>query len=205
VHPGWQPGGGWEREVAAYVVETGEATLLLDPLVPPSGEDRFWDWLDALVEHAGVEVAVLLSRAGHFRSSQEIHDRYGALVYGNGRARERLDPVRDYRSVASGDLLPGDARALPCRFVYDETPLYLPSHSAVAVGDLILAVGGELRVWWVAESDEDIREYHEEHVPGMRAWLELPIEHILVSHGEYVSGGGDALTAAFGRPPWDVS
>ena len=157
------------------------------------------------MERAGAEVAVLLSRAGHFRSSQAVHDRYGALVYGNEHGRERLDPADDYRVVAAGDALPGAVRALESRAIHDETPLYLASHEALAVGDLVVAVEGALRVWWVAESDDDVREYHEEHVPSIRAWLDLPIEHVLVSHGAYVPGGREALAAALARPPWDVS
>jgi hypothetical protein len=139
---------------------------------------------------------VLLSRAGHFRSSQAIRDRYGALVYGNERGLERVDPAEDYRPVAAGDELPGGARALASGSVYDETPIYLPSHDALAVGDLVVAVAGALRVWWVSGSDEDVREYQEQHVPSIRAWLELPIEHVLVSHGDYVAGGREALAAA---------
>jgi hypothetical protein len=182
-----------------------DATLLLDPLVPPKEAAGFWRWLDREIERAEKPVAVLLSRAGHFRSSQEIHDRYGAAVYGHERARERLEPVRHFRAVVPGSKLPGAVRALPSRAIYDETPLYFPSHRALAVGDLVVSVGGELRVWWVAENEADVREYHAEHVPSLREWLELPIEHVLVSHGDHVPGGAAAFAAAFERPPWDVS
>jgi hypothetical protein len=204
-HPAWQPGHGWEREVAAYLVETATATLLLDPLVPARDEDAFWRWLDRELARLEKPVAVLLSRAGHFRSSQALHDRYGAIVYGNERARDRLDPVRDFRAVEPGSKLPGDVRALHTRAIYDETPLFFPSHGALAVGDLVVSVENELRVWWVAEDEAEEREYHEQHVPSLREWLELPIEHVLVSHGDYVPGGGAALAAAFDRPPWNVS
>lgn len=204
-HPGWQAGHGWERDVSAYLVETPDFTLLLDPLVPAEDEQGFWEWLDAAVDRAGQPVAVVLSRAGHFRSSQAIHDRYGAVVYGHERARERLEPAGDFRAVVPGSELPGGVRALPSRAIYDETPLHVPSHKAVAVGDLVVAVAGELRIWWVAENEADEREYHAEHVPSLREWLKLPLEHVLVSHGRYVPGGGEALAAAFERPPWNVS
>jgi hypothetical protein len=204
-HPAWQPGHGWEREVAAYLLETAGATLLLDPLVPADDDKRFWTWLDGEVGRTGNRVAVVLSRAGHFRNSQEVHDRYGALVYGHERAADRLDPVRDFRSVVAGDELPGAAEVLPFRGIYDETPLFFPSHGALGVGDLVVSVGGELRVWWVAEDEEERREYEVQHVPSLREWLALPIEHVLVSHGDYVAGGDAALARAFERPPWDVS
>ena len=204
-HPGWTPGHGWERDVAAYLVETADAMLVLDPLVPSAGEETFLKWLDGEVARAGKPVAVLLSRAGHFRSSQTVHDRYGAIVYGHDRARERLDPVRDFRSLAPGSELPGGVRALPTRAIYDETPLFLPSHGALAVGDLVVSIEHELRVWWVAENEAEEREYREQHVPSLRRWLELPIEHVLVNHGAYVPGGGAAFAAALERPPWDAS
>jgi len=205
-HPGWEPGHGWEREVTSYLVVADDATLLLDPLVP-EGDDTasFWTWLDGEIARVGKTVAVVLSRAGHFRSSQEVHDRHAARVYGNDRGRARLVPAHDFRPVAGGGELPGGVRALPCRGIYDETPLFFPSHGALAVGDLIVSIDGELRVWWVADDEADEREYREEHLPSLRAWLELPIEHVLVSHGDYVPGGGAALAAAFERAPWDVS
>jgi len=203
-HPAWEAGRGWERDVAAYLVETADAMLLLDPLVP-TNDLAFWQWLDAEVERAKKTVAVVLSRAGHFRSSQAMYDRYGAAVYGHERARDRLEPVRHYCAVAPGTEAPGGVQALSSRAIYDETPLYFTSHGALGVGDLIVSVGGELRVWWVAENEAEVREYHEEHVPSLRKWLELPIEHVLVSHGDYVPGGGAALATAFERPPWVAS
>ena len=204
-HPGWAPDRSWERDVGAYLVETADVTLLLDPLAPSTAEDAFWQWLDAAIARAGRPVAILLSRAGHFRSSQAVHDRYDAIVYGHERARERLDPVRDFHTVVPGSELPGGVRALPTRAIYDETPLFFPSHAALAVGDLVVAVEHELRVWWVAENEAEEREYRDQHVPSLRDWLTLPVEHVLVNHGDYVPGGAAALAAAFERPPWNVS
>jgi hypothetical protein len=188
-HPLWTPGHGWERIVNCYCVEAEDATLLVDPLV------ERWAELDT--------VHVLLSRAGHFRSSQEAHDRYGGSVWGHERARERLRG--DYRAVELGDQLPGGAHVLEYRQVYDGTPLYFSSHHALAPGDIVVSIDGELRVWWVAENEDELRELHEEHVPSLLRWLELPVEHVLVAHGAYVEGGRDELAAAFARPPWDVS
>jgi hypothetical protein len=196
-HPAWTPGHGWERMVNCYCVEAEETTLLVDPLVEQ------WSELDAVVERRARPVHVLLSRAGHFRSSQEAHDRYDAPVWGHERARERLRG--DYRVVHPGDDLPGRARVLEYRQVYDGTPLYLSSHRALAPGDVVVAIDGELRVWWAAENEEELRELRQEHIPSLRPWLELPVEHVLVAHGAYVEGGRDELAAAFARPPWDVS
>jgi hypothetical protein len=196
-HPQWAPGRGWDELVNCYCAEADDATLLLDPLVDE------WEELDRLVGRRACPVHVVLSRAGHFRSAQEAHDRYGAPVWGHERGRPRLRG--QYRVVDLGDELPGGARVLPYRQVHDGTPMYFASHRALAPGDLVVSIEGELRVWWVAENDDEMRELREKHVPSMRPWLELPIEHVLVAHGDYVEGGRDELAAAFERPPWDVT
>jgi hypothetical protein len=196
-HPEWEAGRGWDRVVNCYCAETDDATLLVDPLV------ERWEELDAVVARRGRPVDVLLSRAGHFRSSKEAHHRYGAPVWGHERARGRLRS--DYRVVGLGEKLPGGARVLEYRQVYDGTPLYLPSHRALVPGDIVVSIEGALRVWWVAENEGELRELRDEHVPSLRPWLELAIEHVLVSHGAYVEGGREELAAALERPPWDVS
>jgi hypothetical protein len=53
---------------------------------------------------------------------------------------------------------------------------------------------GELRVW--------ATPWHEQRtLPAMRALLELPFEHVLVSHGEPVHARAD-FEAALERDPW---
>ena len=55
-------------------------------------------------------------------------------------------------------------------------------------------LGGALRVW--------ATPWHEERtLPALRALLELPFEHVLVSHGEPVHGRDD-FVAALDREPW---
>jgi hypothetical protein len=107
--------------------------------------------------------------------------------------------------VDAGAELPGESQVLAHRQVYDGTPLFLRSHAAIVPGDIVVGVAGELRFWWVSENEQDEREYQDEHLPSLAPWLDLPIEHVLVSHGEYVAGGGRALADAFGRPPRAVS
>ena len=56
------------------------------------------------------------------------------------------------------------------------------------------APGGELRVW--------ATPWHEERVlPAMRAMLDLPFEHVLVSHGEPVHTRAD-FESALARAPY---
>ena len=82
------------------------------------------------------------------------------------------------------------------------SPLWLPSHNALAVGDALISVAGELRVWWVFQGEDDERDFRERWLPFLRAWLDLPVEHVLVGHGDHVAGGREALAAAFEREPY---
>ena len=60
--------------------------------------------------------------------------------------------------------------------------------------DALTAPEGELRVWATG--------WHEERVlPALRELLELPFEHVLVSHGEPVHTRED-FKAALERAPW---
>jgi hypothetical protein len=83
------------------------------------------------------------------------------------------------------------------------TPLYLPSHRAVAVGDVFISVGGELRAWWGPTHAGGRAWYEERAVPALYRWLDLPIERVLVAHGAQVDGGADVLAAALDRPPYE--
>jgi glyoxylase-like metal-dependent hydrolase (beta-lactamase superfamily II) len=74
-----------------------------------------------------------------------------------------------------------------------ETPLYLPEQRALVFADGMTAPGGELRVW--ASSQHERRT-----LPALRELLELPFEHVLVSHGEPVHTRAD-FEAALTREP----
>jgi hypothetical protein len=168
-HPQWKDGDAWEREVACFYAEVDAATVLVDPLVP-AGKDgeRFWTHLDADVRRHGRPVAVLLTSEWHRRSADEVAARYEATI--------------------SGDLPDGvEAHAAGG----GETALWMPEHRALAVGDALISVGGELRLWVAAGSPE-----------AVRALLDLPIEHVLVAHGDHVPGGRAAIEAALAREPY---
>jgi hypothetical protein len=201
-HPDWKDEYDWSPVVACFYLEADEATLVIDPLVPEDEAGRFWSALDRDVERRGLPVAVLLTEAAHARSSDEVAARYGGAVWGHEQAREKVGGA-EFHAVSAGDVLPGGARVL------DEdsdggsgTPLFLPSHGALAPGDAIVEVDGELRVWWGFEGEEDERRFFGKFLPALRRWLELPVERVLVSHGEQRAFGRDDVTAALERPPW---
>jgi hypothetical protein len=185
VHPEWRDGEGWEPEVACFYAESTDATLLVDPQLPEGDQEgRFWEHLDADVERHGRPVAVLLTTPYHRRSADVVAARYGARVHDGARA---------------GDQLPGGAEVLEP--ADGASPLWLAEQKALAVGDILISVGGELRVWWVFQGAEDERDFRERWLPFLRAWLDLPVEHVLAGHGDHVPGGHDALAAALARPP----
>ena len=195
---------GWDQEVRCFYAEAADATLLVDPLVPGEERDRFWRALDADVERRGLPVVVLLTQAAHARSAGEVAERYDGEVWGHEKAREKVGGAR-FHALEAGDRAAGGVATLP----FDQepggsgTPFFLPSHAALAVGDVFISVDGELRVWWAhGASSEDW--YRERLVPSLRRWLDLPVERVLVAHGKPVPGGAEEIAAALERPPYDV-
>ena len=76
----------------------------------------------------------------------------------------------------------------------NETPLWLPEQRALVFADALTAPQGELRVW--------ATPWHEERaVPALRALLDLPFEHVIVSHGEPLHGRA-AYERALMLAPW---
>ncbi len=199
-HPEWSPGYSWDPEVSCFYVEADDATLVVDPLVPSDEGQRFWTSLDRDVERRELPVAVLLTQAAHTRSAGDVAGRYGAVIWGHEQARDKIGAA-PFEAIRAGDDLPG-ARVLD--FAQDPggsgTPLYFPSHRAVAIGDVFIAIDGELRYWW-GHGTHDENWYRERLAPSIRRWLELPIDHVLVAHGDKVRGGGDEIVAALERRP----
>jgi hypothetical protein len=202
-HPEWEPTSSWEADVRCFYIEADDATLVVDPLVPVDDAARFWRALDADVDRRRLPLAVLLTEAAHARSAGAVAIRYGASVWGHEYARRKVGAAR-YETIGDGSTLPGGARLLELEQEPggSATPLYFPSVAAAAIGDVFIAVEGMLRIWWEhGASDEEW--YRDRLVPSLRRWLELPIEHVLVAHGEQVAGGGAAPAAALDRPPYE--
>lgn len=198
LHPAWTPeddedGQGWEQEVAGTFFEADEAIVLIDPLVPEGEErERFLEHLDEDVERTGKPVAILLTCPDHGRSAGELAERYGAEIWAEETAAERVAATRPF---AYGDALPGEVVAIDAR-VPGEAFFWIPRHAALVTGDVILgAPDGGLRICpasWLPEGTS-LAQYRAD----LSALLDLPIERVLVSHGEPVLEDGlDALALA---------
>jgi glyoxylase-like metal-dependent hydrolase (beta-lactamase superfamily II) len=173
LHPDWTPdeGGpeGWEQEVGCVYYEAPEAVVLVDPLVPLEDEERFWRALDRDVERVAKPVRILLTVSWHGRSTEAIATRYGAATDG---------------PLPSGV----EGHAAPAG---EETVYWLPEHAALVFGDVVLGADGGVRLCPETWLDGTLAQLEAE----LRPLLDLPVERLLVSHGEPVLEGGHAALA----------
>jgi glyoxylase-like metal-dependent hydrolase (beta-lactamase superfamily II) len=179
----------WKQKVGSVYCQVPDAVVLIDPLVPPEDSERFWRALDRDVKRHGGAVHVLITIFWHTRGARDVIARYGARLWASSRGRtavarragEVTDPFRP------GDPLPGGIEAYASgrgtEIVY-----WLPKHRAVVPGDVILgADGGGLRLCPESWLPEGVG--HQKVRQVMQPLLELPVEQVLVSHGEPVLEG----------------
>ena len=178
--------------------------LLLDPIVPADAEERarFWRALDHDVARVGTP-HVVLTCAWHARSARDVLARYaGARLWTHADGLDELpvgmaatDPFRP------GDALPGSASAFAGAVGGPVTDVlvWLPSHAALVSGDTLLGDGAD----GVRLCPDSWLEAKDAGVVRAEMWAQvrdLPVERVLVSHGEPIlAGGRDALAAALGE------
>jgi glyoxylase-like metal-dependent hydrolase (beta-lactamase superfamily II) len=193
-HPGWRPSEPWDQNVSSYAIDDGERLLLFDPLGVP-------DELEAL---AGVrETAIVLTAPWHERDAERLVARLEVPVYtplpdtaaylietygvtaeqaGDGSPdvvwllRENKGEARPY---SPGDRLPFGADVLPGHKPND-TVLWIESRRAVISGDTLVDFGRGLEIneRWLRPGVT-----REGIAAGLRPLLELPVEHVLATHG----------------------
>jgi glyoxylase-like metal-dependent hydrolase (beta-lactamase superfamily II) len=178
-HPEWRPDADWPEDVGCVYFEGPDAVVLIDPLVPTDDAERFWVALDRDVERAGRSVVALRTVHWHHRSIDEVVRRYpGARAW----------------TAQSQDVLPAGVEAYAVERA-DETLFWLPEHRALVSGDVLLGTEeGGVRVCpdsWLPKqvTGEAFRT-------SLRFLLELPVELVLVSHGQPVLENGRAALAA---------
>lgn len=180
----------WAQDVGSVYVETGEGVVLIDPLVPAEDTERFWRALDADVQRGGGRVHVLVTVFWHTRSARELVERYEARVWAPSRGRAAIarragtvtDPFRPE------DRLPGALQALATARAA-EVVFWIPEHQALVPGDALLGDGrGGVRMCpesWLPDTVG-----HAKLAESLRPLLDLPVERVLVSHGEPVLQDG---------------
>jgi len=200
-HPEWHPGE-FGAEVNSYAFRVGREAVLIDPLMP-GADDEISAELDSFVR--GRSVSILITITYHVRSAEPLSKRYGATVHGHRAVAKRLADGVPFEAFETGDDLPGGAVPQrignPRRY---ETPLLIPSQSALAFGDAVVTAGGELRVWEQASSTANRREWYEQKfLPSLLPLLELDFERVLTTHGDPIlTNGRAALRSALDAPPW---
>ena len=170
----------WGPDVASVAYEAPDALLLVDPLVPEARADLQAE-LDRLVERHGKPVVIVTTLQFHRRSRDELVDRYGAST---SRAKKHLP--RDVETV----VIQGAG----------ETMVWLPKVRALIPGDRLLGDDerGGVRLCpdsWLRYLPSGMRQ--KELREALRPLLDLPVELVLVSHGEPVlEGGREAIAKA---------
>jgi len=178
-HPEWEHAEHWGPEVGSVYAELPDALVMVDPLVPQDEEDRFWEALDRDVERVGKPVHVLLTVHWHERSVATVLDRYKATLW---RPEEKGQlPAGVHAEVVKGS-------------DWVEALFFLEPHRALIAGDLLIGkvgAGIELPVGWFPKGEQDWAE--QELKPELRKRLAgLPVELVVVSHGEPVLEDGAA-------------
>ena len=170
------------------VASVGEVALL-DPIAPPEDAIEVWDRLDALSP-----TLVVVLKPDHVRDVDVFVRRYDTRAFGPFLFWRGNIPETDLEPIEPGSELPGGLVALYDGRGRNETPLWLPEQCALVFADALTAPEGELCVW--------ATPWHEERaLPALRALLELPFEHVIVSHGEPVHDRA-AYERALELPPW---
>ena len=189
-HPDYDGDPEWDGTVAATCVESGGEVALLDPLEPPPGT------VSERLEATPPTLIVIL-KPDHVRAVDALSRRWGIPAFGPVMFWKDDVPEVELEPIGRGSELPGGLRCLWDGRGRLETPLWLPEQRALVFADGMTAPDGELRIW-------DSAEHERWALPAFRAMLELPFEHVVVSHGEPVHDRA-AFERALALPPWGVN
>jgi glyoxylase-like metal-dependent hydrolase (beta-lactamase superfamily II) len=177
----------WNEDVGSLAVETSDGLVFIDPLDPPA--------------ELGAPDHVLVTVYWHGRTTGTVAPARVWAPVGSARPlRNRGISVTD--PFRAGDTLPGGIQPFPTPRT-SEVVYWLPDRRALVAGDVLLGAGAKPRAtadalrlcpegWLGKATHDDLRAM-------LRPLLELPVERVLVSHGEPVlAGGGRALAAVLG-------
>jgi glyoxylase-like metal-dependent hydrolase (beta-lactamase superfamily II) len=169
-HPVWEPGEDWEPEVPVVRYETEDEVTLIDPFLP----------LDGSFDPHGKPVRVLLTQGAHYRGTADFVECYGASVWAPPRAVWRRIP-----NPATTDELPRGIKAIELDGEPQQVVFFIPEHATLVTGDILSGTGGVLHVF-VDEADP------ERLLPTLDALAELPIERVIIPHGDAILADGAA-------------
>jgi len=170
-HPEWD-----DRVVSSYAIDDGERLLLFDPIATP----------DEIVTRAdGRELVVVLTNPWHERDTRALVEKHNTPVFvtepeaGSPDVEWLLsgDAGEPHLYSPGGNLPDGVEAAFPGREPNDVV-LWVPSARAVVAGDTLVDFGEGLTIHepWLSTTREQV-------VEQLRPLLDLPVEHVLATHG----------------------
>ena len=128
-------------------------------------------------------------------------------VHGHDAVRKRLGKrvAKDFTQIEAGIEMPGGvvpyAIGKPKR---QETPFWIPSHSALLFGDAVVGAEGGARAWAHDPIDAKVTAFYAERFnPTLEPLLELGAERLLMTHGPSVMENGTrVLRKGLAAGPW---
>jgi len=125
-------------------------------------------------------VLVLFTQGAHYRGTDDFVQRFGASVWAPPNAVWRKMP----NPATTGELPPG-IEAIELDGEPQQVVFFIREHVTLVTGDVLSGTGGRLHVF-VDDADAD------RLLPSLEALADLPIERIVIPHGELVQSGGAA-------------
>jgi glyoxylase-like metal-dependent hydrolase (beta-lactamase superfamily II) len=123
---------------------------------------------------------VLLTQGAHYRATADFVERYGASVWAPSQAAWRKRP-----NPATTEALPSGVEAMELDGEPDQVVFFIREHATLVSGDVLSGTGGRLHVF-VDEADS-VRL-----LPALEALADLPIERVIIPHGELILSDGAA-------------
>jgi glyoxylase-like metal-dependent hydrolase (beta-lactamase superfamily II) len=173
-HPEWADSD-WPQLVSSYAIDDGERLLLFDPIAVP----------DELMERSEQrEPMVVLTSPWHERDTRLLVERHAPPVFVTDPGEGSPDvewlmsgEAGEPQLFSAGGGLPAGIEAFPGREPNDVV-LWVPSRRAVVAGDTLVDFGDGLMIHepWLSTPREQV-------VEQLRPLLDLPVEHILATHG----------------------
>ncbi len=173
-HPAWEPGEDWDENVPVVRYESEAEVALIDPFLPPDGS----------FDPHGKPVHVLLTQPAHYRGTADFVERYDASVWVPPHAEWRRRP-----KPASVDELPFGVEAIELDGEPHQVVFFIRDHAILVTGDVLSGTGGRLHVF-VDEADP------ERLLPALDRLADLPIERVIIPHGELILADGAARIRA---------
>ena len=177
-HPEWEPTAPWHQVVSSYAIDDGDRVLLFDPITPPSEIDEL---------AAGRETVIVLTAPWHERDTRSLVERLSVPVFVPPPDEGSPDvawllagDTGEGHLYSAGERLPVGVDGAFAGREPNDLVLWIESRRAVIAGDTLVDFGQglEIPVVWLGHGVT-----REQVAERLRPLLELPVEHVLATHG----------------------